>query len=192
MPYAELDLTGMDFDSVDFEVAVLKANFGEGYGAGALVGSSAGLHKWKLSSGALPGDASYGSLIDGEARFDYYWDFFKARMAEGNGIFIVDFRGKKYHASFVEPRLSFEVFTYDLFGGGIEIEQRRVSGVVYESDGSVDATPPSIPTGLAATALGTTSIRVTWEAATDPESGIDGGDAGSSMGTTFDGGDSEG
>jgi hypothetical protein len=56
MPYAELDLTGMDFDSVDFEVAVLKANFGEGYGAGALVGSSAGLHKWALSSGALPGD----------------------------------------------------------------------------------------------------------------------------------------
>jgi hypothetical protein len=44
MPYAELDLTGMDFDTAEREFSVLKASFGEGYGAGALAGSSAGLH----------------------------------------------------------------------------------------------------------------------------------------------------
>jgi hypothetical protein len=56
MPYEELDLTGMDFDTAEREFSVLKASFGEGYGAGALVGSSNGLHLWALSSGALPGD----------------------------------------------------------------------------------------------------------------------------------------
>jgi hypothetical protein len=144
MPYEELDLTGMDFDTVDLEVSVLKANFGEGYGAGALAGSSAGLHHWTLSSGCLPGDDDYGNLINGQNRFDYYWDFFKARMAEGDGVFIVEFRGKEYHASFVDTKISADVFTLDLFGGGVAIRQRRVSGVEYNADGSV---PPEIIDG---------------------------------------------
>jgi hypothetical protein len=168
MPYVELSLQGMDFDTVDLEVSVLKANFGEGFGAGALVGSSAGLQRWKLSSGSLPGDAAkYGSLIDSKARFDYYWDFFKARMAEGDGVFIVDFRGKKFHASFAETKFSFEVFTYDLFGGGIEIRQRRVSGFTYNSDGSIDTTPPTPPTGLSITDVGETTVTISFTPGTD-------------------------
>jgi hypothetical protein len=191
MPYEELDLTGMDFDTAEREFSVLKASFGEGYGAGALVGSSAGLHLWALSSGALPGDVAYGSLIDGQARFDYYWDFFKARMAEGDGIFVIDFRGKKYHASFVETKMSAEVFTFDLFGGGVQVRQRRVPGFVYNADGSVDLTPPSVPTGLTVVATGETSLHITWEAATDPDEDMDAGGADTSSDTTLDCGGAE-
>jgi hypothetical protein len=162
MPYEELDLTGMDFDTVEREFAVLKANFGEGYGAGALVGSSAGLHHWTLSSGCLPADDDRGSPIDGQPRFDYYWDFFQARMAEADGIFIIDFRGKKYHASFVDTKISMDVFTFDLFGGGVAIRQRRVAGITYESDGSVDLTPPTPPTSLSITDVTDTEVEITF------------------------------
>jgi hypothetical protein len=86
----------------------------------------------------------YGSVIDGQARFDYYWNFFKERMAEGDGIFVIDFRGKKYHASFVDTKISMEVFTFDLFGGGVAIRQRKVSGTTYNADGSL---PPEIVEG---------------------------------------------
>jgi hypothetical protein len=144
MPYEELDLTGMDFDTAEREFSVLKASFGEGYGAGALAGSSAGLHHWALSSTLLPADDDRGIPINGQPWFDYYWDFYQARMAEGNGIFIVGFRGKQYHASFVDRKISMDVFTYDLFGGGVAIRQRRVSGVTYNDDGSL---PPEVSEG---------------------------------------------
>ena len=137
MSYQTLDLTGMDIDTVERSFAVLQASFGEGYKDGALVGSSAGTHHWKLSSGALPDAAAYGNLISSVPRFQYYWNFYQARMAEGNGPFIIGFRGKTYHAGFVELKISMEMFTIDLFGGGVEIEQRRIRGVTYASDGSI-------------------------------------------------------
>jgi hypothetical protein len=40
------------------------------------------------------------------------------------------------------------------------------------SDGIVDSTPPSVPTGLAVTATTLESISLSWNAAEDPESGV--------------------
>lgn len=140
MPLPTLNLTGMDIDSVDRAFSVLKAKYGEGYQDGALVGSAGGLHTWVLSSGALPDDDAYGT-ISGDNRFEYYWNFYQARMAEGNGVFIIAFRGANYHASFVDTHISMERFTDTLFSGGVEIEQRRVVGASYNADGSIDDTP---------------------------------------------------
>jgi hypothetical protein len=139
MSYDTLDMTGMNFDAVKRRFAVLKANFGEGYQAGALVGSAAGTHSWTLSAGVLPDASSYGNLISGDPRFKYYWDFFADHVSNGNEPFIVEFRGKNYHAGFVDTEISMEVFTADLFGGGVEIEQRRIAGFTYDTDGSIPA-----------------------------------------------------
>jgi hypothetical protein len=138
MSYATLDLTGMDIDEVGREFAVLEADFGEGYSAGALVGSAGGTHHWVLESATLPDASGYGSLIGGVPRMQYYWNFFQARMAEGNGPFIIAFRGKNYHAKFKDHKISANKFTSDLFGGkGVELKQHRVSGFTYSSDGSI-------------------------------------------------------
>lgn len=137
MPYATLDLTGMDIDHVRRAFSILKAKYGGGYQDAAIVDSTAGLHLWTLSAGVLPDHSSYGDLINSLPRFQYYWNFFQARMAEGNGVFIMPFRSKNYHASFVDPFIEADVFTIDLFGGGVQIEQRRVVGATYASDGSI-------------------------------------------------------
>lgn len=138
MAIETLDLTGMDIDSVRWHGEVIRTRMAIGY-ARKVVGETYGLHTWTLSSGCLPDDESYGSLIDGDPRFQYYWDFFAARMAAGGEPFIIPFRGKNYHASFAEPKVSAEMFTIDLFGiGGVEIRQRRLRGVAYDEDGAID------------------------------------------------------
>ena len=138
MPYETLSLEGMDIDDVERSFAVLQANYGDGYQDGALVGSAAGTHRWALSSGCLPDDDDI-SPISAQSRFTYYWNFYQARMAEANGVFILEFRGANYHAAFEETRISMERFTNDLFGGGVTIVQRRVRGFTYAADGSIPA-----------------------------------------------------
>lgn len=137
MPLATLDLTGMDIDEVARSFSVLKAKYGAGYQDGVLVGHAGGLHSWKLSAGVLTDSSSYNDLISSVPTFQYYWDFFQARMAEGNGPFILPFRGDSYHAGFVDTGISMEMFTIDLFGGGVELEQRRVVGSSYATNGSI-------------------------------------------------------
>jgi hypothetical protein len=183
----------MDINTVDWTGSRLRVSFGHGYGAFALTGNPAGLHKWKISdSGVLPDrdSADYGP-IDGVSRFDYYYNFFKDHTTGAEEIFIITWRGKSYHACFSDPTQTYQRFTEDLFSGGVDIQQRRVAGFPYEGDGSVDTTPPSVPTGLAGVGLTSTSIRVTWEPATDPDFDVDGGDSGS-LTSTLDGGDAEG
>jgi len=139
MPLSTLDLTGMEIDSVRRTFSVLKGKYGEGYQDAALVGGAAGLHIWTLTAGVLPDAAGYGNLISSLPRFQYYWNFFQARMAEGNGPFIFPWRSKNYHASFVETYIDAEMFTIDLFASGVTIEQRRVVGTTYDSDGAISA-----------------------------------------------------
>lgn len=138
-----LDLTGMDIDTVARAFPTLKADYGGGYGDAAIVAGTGGLHRWSLSSGCLPGDVDYGSLIDAQPRLDYYWDFFKRHTTGADDVFEFTFRGKTYHAGFTETFVEFEMFSLDLFGGAVEIEQRRVEGFDYNSDGSVDVTVPA-------------------------------------------------
>jgi hypothetical protein len=88
----------------------------------------------------LPDDDTI-SPIDGQSRFAYYWEFYKARMSAGNEAFIIEFRGANYHAGFADKRLSMERFTEDLFAGGVMIQQRRIRGESYNADGSIDETP---------------------------------------------------
>lgn len=135
--FQEISLQGMEFDTVTWRGEILRAEFGAGYGAKAVVGDPGGLHRWAISSECLPGDVDYGNLIEGKPRFDYYFDFIRDHITGDRDVFQIDYRGKKYHASFAEPEFGAEVLTYDLFNGGIEIRQRRVKGITYDTDGSI-------------------------------------------------------
>jgi hypothetical protein len=135
--YEELSLDGMNIDAVQPAFSVLQAKFGGGYRAGALVGPAHELQSFVLSAGVLPDDEDYGNLIESLPRFQYYYEFWKARMAAGNEPFLVEHRGLKYTVVFKSMRFDYETFTADLFAGGVELEQCRVVGESYESDGSI-------------------------------------------------------
>jgi hypothetical protein len=167
--YDEINLTGMDIDEVDWGGSRLRVSFGHGYGAFALTGNAAGLHHWKISdSGVLPDRTAADYLpISGQSRFDYYYEFFKAHTTGAEEIFIIEWRGKKYHACFTDAKQSYQRFTEDLFSGGVEIDQRRVAGFLYDDDGSIDTTPPSVPVLTSIAALDAFSIWIAWTASTD-------------------------
>lgn len=132
----QLDLTGMDIDVVRWHGEVVRTKMALGYARKVFVGDDLGLHTWTISSGCLPDNTSYGSLVGAIPRFQYYWNFFEARMAEGDGPFMFFFRGSHYHASFADTEMSADMFTIDLFGvQGVRIRQRRLRGHVYDEDG---------------------------------------------------------
>lgn len=137
--YDELDLTGMEIDTIDFKVERLSADFGAGYRADAVVGGTFPLWGWQISSDALPDDDSYNELIEGKSRFAYYSDFILDHTVGDRGaIFIIDFRGRKYTAAFAENNFSGVMETYDVFGlSGVKLKYARVRDLKYNADGSV-------------------------------------------------------
>ncbi len=135
--YRELSLEGINIDETVRRFAVLRAQFGEGYGAGALVGSANGTHRWTLSAGVWPDDEDYGNMIESMPRMEYYWSFFAEHVSNGNHPFLIEWRGRKYFASFEDVEQSVEVFTSNLFAGNLTISQRRVAGFYEGTDGCV-------------------------------------------------------
>lgn len=134
--YDELSLEGVNIDQTVRRFSVLKASFGDGYESGALVGAANGLHRWTLSSGAWPDSATYGQ-INGKTWMEYYWSFFQSHVSAGNTPFLIEWRGRKYFASFDNVEQTVEVFTSNLFAGNLTITQRRIAGYYEGTDGSV-------------------------------------------------------
>lgn len=190
MPIEELNLSGWDFDEVEWRGEVLRADYGAGYGDKVVVGEEGGLHRWRLSAGALTDSAGDNDDIEGVPSFEYCWNFFRRHTTGDNDVFVVEFRSQKYHACFVDPSVTMEVFTATLFGGGVEIRQRRMQGYGYHPDGSLDLTPPTQVTGLEGDGLSESSIRLRWSPATDIEGDIDGGTSLFDDGIDIDDGDS--
>lgn len=136
--YQVLNLDGMEIGPLRWKGSRLTANFGGGYRATAVTDPGGGLWGWEISSGCLPGDEAYGSLIDGLPRWDYYFEFVKEHTIGGKDIFEIVFRGKRYHAAFTEDGFEAEMFTSDLFGEmTLTIQQAKVKGIQYFADGSI-------------------------------------------------------
>lgn len=177
MPYDELDTSGLKIEGVKWAGATLRANFGEGYGAAALVGNAAGLHEWTLRRSTLPGDSSI-VPIDAKSRLDYYLDFFKEHTTGTTEIFIITWRGKKYHASFADPDMDVAQVTFRLYdpeiyqGGGLKIKQRRVAGTGYSSDGSIDEIAPCAPIMIGTEAVDEVTVRLTFYEPDDDCEGV--------------------
>lgn len=134
---------------LELEIALLSADFGDGYGAGVLSGNQSGLRKWAISADPLLDLTEYNMsfIVDEETQTDtplnYFWEFFRRHIALGNKPFyFTDPRtSRKFLASFVEPRLSLRVFTKAIYGTGIQIKQRRfvMEDLNFRAeDGSID------------------------------------------------------
>jgi hypothetical protein len=145
MPLETLSLVGMEIDSVSWRGEILLAGFGGGYGAKAVVGNAAGLHAWTISSAVLADSEDYADNIEDLPSFQYYLEFFRRHTTGGSDVFMIEFRGKHYHASLADPEIPFEMLTIDLFAGpGVTIRQRRIEGQIYNADGSVDLTAHAV------------------------------------------------
>lgn len=139
LDYDELNLTGLEIEPVELRVERLRASFGGGYGANAAVGAASGLWGWELSSEVVTDDSSYSDTIAGVPSAEYYFQFFLDHtVGDSDPVFMIDFRGRKFHCSFADDSISGSMLTYDLFSlSGVRLEMRRVPGIYYRSDGSV-------------------------------------------------------
>lgn len=136
--FEELSLVGLEINTVSWRGERLSVDYGSGFGDEAATGTESGLWGWELSAEVLTDDDSYNDLIDGVPSAQYYFDFFKSHTTGTTSIFRIEFRGKYYHASFVEPEWMGEMHTIDLFSmDGVAIKMRRVRGHAYDSDGAV-------------------------------------------------------
>jgi hypothetical protein len=144
--YDELNLTGLEISPVSLTIERLTASFGQGYGASASIGTGSGLWGWELSSDCLPDDPIYQALINGVPRFQYYTQFYLDHTEGDAGeLFVIDFRGRKFLVSFADDSISGNMQTYDLFDlSGIKLKMRRVKGMAFNPDGSIDTTPRTL------------------------------------------------
>lgn len=129
----------LSLDAVGWQGSRLSVKFGDGFGAEARNGAESGLLRWTASDGGVWTDnANYNDLVAGVPTFQYYEQFIRDHINGDSSIFWFEYRGKKYHAAFVNPGYDAERLTSDLFSvSGLEIEQRRVQGVAYNDDGSI-------------------------------------------------------
>jgi len=146
--YPRLEYVQLNAHEASIDFAVYSAEYGDGYDDSSLVGSPQGLRSWTATYGHLartPHRA--GGRFSREAVADYLWNFFCARMSEGNSSFIVRCpRDRKYYlAKFVETKLSYkEAFRQKFYTTGIAIQQRREPGVAFNPDGSYGDSTPSV------------------------------------------------
>jgi hypothetical protein len=136
-----IDQTGLRLQDIGWKGDVHRVALAEGYGTSVVVGDQTGLHRWGMASAGIWLDDSSMLTVGGMSRFDYYWDFYKRHTTGSTEIFALKWRGKFYHAAFTDPSISVSKFKdqinliYEQYG--IQIEQRRLPGVVYEEDGSL-------------------------------------------------------
>lgn len=137
--YDELDLTGLEIGAISLKVERLTCDFGSGYGASASVGTGSGLWGWELSSEVVTDDDSYNDLIESVPSFQYYEQFFRDHTeGDAGDLFVIDFRGQKFLASFDTDSIGGEMHTYDLFSlDGVKVKMRRTAGMDFNADGSI-------------------------------------------------------
>lgn len=127
----------------------LTANFGGGYGAGAIV-APYGLRRWSLQADALPDSEDYTieHSYDGDdytsPRFTYFFEFFQRHLLRGNKPFIIlDPRTSKkflvgFPESVVQSGFDAAQITASVLSGGTSLVERRAEGIDFNEDGSID------------------------------------------------------
>jgi hypothetical protein len=132
MSYDRLQTDGFRFTQTMVSVGLLTADFGAGYGAGALIGSPTGQRAWSITIAALPDSTDQAPEVDEQTRAAYLWSFFQAsKAADDEPFWIRDPKdGLLYLACFTDHALSYEVFCTKVFSTGLALRQERVFGVV--------------------------------------------------------------
>jgi hypothetical protein len=154
MAYETFQICGLlNLSNLNWKAPVLTANFGDGYGAGALSGSAAGLYRWTLDSSLLPDidgqhliNYSLDSIEYTDTRFSYLLKFIQHHLRNGNKPFyITDPRsGRTYLASFTDDLatngVEFGAITAKIFEGSVEIVQRRAEDLSFDANGALSDT----------------------------------------------------
>jgi hypothetical protein len=148
--FEELKISSfINVTSFGWQPPTLVANFGGGYGAGAIV-APYGLRKWTLEADVLPDndDHTIDYEVDGDdftsPRFTYFFEFFQRHLLLGNKPFIIrDPRTEKkylvgFPSSIVQSGFDANQITAKILSGGTSLEERRVSGITFNDDGSID------------------------------------------------------
>lgn len=134
--YTQLSITRMTIKAVSWRGEIIRREGGGGYFNQATVGLAGGLHKFYISASILPDDSNLGT-ISGSAWFDYYYDFYIARTTGAVELFWIRWNDLHWHVRFAETEMSFDKFKGDLYGAGVELEQRRAFGVTYNAGGDL-------------------------------------------------------
>lgn len=110
---------------IDTAGAVLEADFGDGYGKGAVIGQP--LRDWAMRVDVLPDSDKQVPKVDDQTRSEYLWNFYLASRMAGNYPFWLedDKDGLFYLASFVDKRLSYEILCSKIYSTGLQLSQRR-------------------------------------------------------------------
>jgi hypothetical protein len=137
--FEEIITEGFRIESAGIEFHLLRAPFGDGFDASALVGSPDGLRSWSISIDVLPHLEDY--LLDAgefglQTRALYLWEFFCRHKGAGDKSFVIvdPIDERKYFARFVDNKLTYQLLTRKLYSTGLELEQRRERGVEVTSD----------------------------------------------------------
>lgn len=130
-----LNTEGFLFEGTSVRGSNLRANYGDGYGEGAVTGSPDGLRKWKVKIGVLPHTEDY-SINAGEyglqTRALYLWRFYERHnVANAFKPFWVrdPFLQQDYLVEIMEEELDYAMFCSLAYSTGLTLRQRRVHGV---------------------------------------------------------------
>lgn len=138
--YEIIDQTAFRIESLRSPQSILRADFGEGYAATVNVGAPGGTKSFVATAGVWPDNTSYGT-IGGDAWMEYYWTFLQTRLDNGNEPFVISWRGAYWLVDMADPETAVECVrcdNFDLFvPAKIKLNQRRVSGVTENADGSL-------------------------------------------------------
>jgi hypothetical protein len=137
MSIETLDQTAVSIKKVAWAGSKLRAEFGGGYGAAAIVGAASGLHRFTISMSVLPTATANVGQISSQTWFAYYYAFFIARTTGGEETFYITWNSKTWHVKFADVHIDFDRFVGDIYSTGIDLRQVRVTGTTYASDGSI-------------------------------------------------------
>lgn len=123
---------GFLFKEVAIAFHRLRADFGDGYGASSLIGSSQGTRRWSLTIDVIPDSTDQAPAIEGDTRAAYLWNFYCERKSSTNHevFWFRDPRDGLYRlAEFAEDELTFQILCAKVYSAGLQIRQRRLRGV---------------------------------------------------------------
>jgi hypothetical protein len=130
--FTTLNTEGFLFTQIEIVWSVLKADFGAGLGAAALVGAPGGTRTWTISITALPDSED----VETKTRAAYLWQFYRASKAADDAPFWIEVDDpatgtrRLYLARFTDHKLSYEVLCAKVYGNGLNLAEARVLGTV--------------------------------------------------------------
>jgi hypothetical protein len=127
--YDQLKTDGFLFTQTAVAFALMKADFGDGYGKGALISDPAGLRRWSVKIDVLPDSDEHVPKVDAQTRSEYLWNFFVASKRSGNYPFwLQDPKDEQFYlVEFVDDELSYDLLCVKVYSTGLQLRQRRVT-----------------------------------------------------------------